>query len=83
MDKQRGRDTEPDEIEITFERCPNCGGRHVYDLAVERSTSRFYDAPQPRSYVRIFSCPKGGTFQSEITISGYYEEAGDPSLHED
>lgn len=77
-DHRAGRDTTPEQTTITIKKCPQCGESHTYDLTVQRSHMRFADTPLPRRYVRIFACPKGGTFQSEITLSGYIEDAGDP-----
>jgi predicted RNA-binding Zn-ribbon protein involved in translation (DUF1610 family) len=80
----RGKDanSEADQTTITVDKCPNCGEAHEYELEIRRSLSRYARAPDPRSYQRIFSCPKGGTFQLEITLPGNIEEAGSPSLAE-
>jgi hypothetical protein len=75
------RRTEPVTETITIERCPLCPKSHTYDLIVQRSLSSYFSAPPPRSYTRLFGCPTvGGTFQLTITVSGYYVDAGSPTL---
>jgi len=61
---------------IFIEKCPLCGGKHKYNLYVERSyvvkfmnTSDLNEKKNPVKVTRIFVCPtKKNEFQGTITL---------------
>jgi len=65
-----------EEVKIEIHNCPICGGKHTYDLKVERTVvlkaftmNDLKERPQPVRLTQIFICPvKNKKFQATIKL---------------